>query len=102
MDTTTLDTTSLLDSASSEAMNSVMGLLTPLLVASAVSLVVLLVVFIVSAIGKHKERAAILQTAEEVTAIRTILESHYSAKAPVYKPPITAELKNDPQVPSRP
>ena len=102
MDTTILNTTDLSNnSALSESITSAMGFLMPLLIVSAISLVVLLAVLIISAIGKHKERAAILQTAEEVKAIRRLLESHYQAKAPLYKPLLTSDLEKDPQASTR-
>lgn len=78
-----------------------------LLISLGVSTLILVVLVIISTRNKHRERRAILKTAEDVHAIRELLEKRQPAIPPrkIY-PTVEVkqpeELKNDPQVPAQP
>lgn len=78
--------------------NSMMNGMMPMLILSlGVSLLLVVVPLIISARRRSKEHKAILQTAQDIQAIREILENR--AGRVVAQPQRSEELKNDPQLP---
>lgn len=77
-----------------------LGDLGPLLLWSSVgSIIILLVFMIVGAVGRSKERRAIIQTAKDIHDIKELLERHYVTHVDAPRP---AVLDRDPQLPPRP
>lgn len=77
-----------------------LGDLGPFLIWSSVGSIVLLLVFmIIGAIGRSKERRAIVKTAKDIHDIKELLECHYTTHVEAARP---VALARDPQLPPRP
>lgn len=95
LDTSTT-TTQLLDQV-----NSMTDMLPAVMIGVAGLSVIALLLTIVSARSHHKQRRAILQTAEDTHAIRELLERRFGPSA-LNPAPRPEALKDDPQLPPRP
>ena len=77
-----------------------LGDIGPFLIWSSVGSIALLLVFmIVGAIGRSKERRAIVQSAKDIHEIKELLERHYATRVETPRP---VALNRDPQLPPRP
>lgn len=98
--------TQLLNQTLESQLGSVTDMLPMLYLGLGLSLLIFLVPLIISARRRSREHKAILQTAEDVHAIREILEKRGGLVSPHNTDTIAqeraTELKDDPQLPAQP
>lgn len=76
-----------------------LGDLGPFLIWSSIGSIALLVIFmVIGAIGRSRERRAIIQTSKDIHEIKELLERHYATHVEAPRPTV---LERDPQLPPR-